>query len=42
MTTENNEEYMIDPEEIEYILFEMFGVDNEDDYEDAIECWNFD
>ncbi len=35
------EDYM-DSEEMEAILYEMFGVDNEKDYEYAIECWDND
>ena len=37
------EEYMVmDPEEMEYILFEMFGVKSDEEYEEAVECWNND
>lgn len=37
------EEYMvIDPEEMEYILFEMIGVNSDGEYEEAVECWNND
>ena len=37
------EEYMVmDPEEMEYILFEMFGVNSDEEYKEAVECWNND
>ncbi len=37
------EECMVmDPEEMEYILFEMFGVNNDEEYEETVECWNND
>ncbi len=39
---EEIEQKEMDPDEMDYILYEMFGVDNDDDLEYAIDCWDND